>query len=229
MSRQGSAVRPGGVTPSDRRRPAPLPLPDFAKVCAAGRWASPSLARQERWEDLLVAKCWPPPSCLSTFANKQSLLVCSIFCFFPRENHSTVRPAVCERALCRLNVPGATQESLSLLRGGSPKVWVACSRSRWVPGFPGREDTEPKQPSRWPKSSLCPQAPGAPALAAALHGKGAWRGLPGTPRGWQRPLLSMSRVSGRVRRGRVSAAIKLKESATYEWWVGLRREKPAFP
>lgn len=60
-------------------------------------------------------------------------------------------------------------------------------RSRWAPGL-GREDTEPNQASRWPKPSLCPQAPGAPALAAALHGEGAWGGLPGTPRGWQRPL-----------------------------------------
>lgn len=54
--------------------------------------------------------------------------------------------------------------------------------------LPGREDTEPNQASRRPKSSPCLQAPGAPALAAALHGEGARGGLPGTPRGWQRPL-----------------------------------------
>lgn len=47
--------------------------------------------------------------------------------------------------------------------------------------LPGREDTEPNQAFRWPKSSLCPQAPSSPALAAALHGEGALGGLSGTP------------------------------------------------
>lgn len=108
-------------------------------------------------------------------------------------------------------------------------MWVACSRSRWALGFPGKEDTEPNQASRWPKSSLCLQAPSAPALAVALHGEGTRMGRASwDPEGLAASsVLSITHVSGRE--GEDSAAFNLKESASYEWWVGLRREKYTFP
>lgn len=93
-------------------------------------------------------------------------------------------------------------------------MWVACSRSRWAPGFPGREDRA-EAGLRRPTPSLCPQASGAPALAAAHMGKGRGEGFLG-PRGAGSDVCPFHDpcVWESEKRGEDSAAFALKESAT---------------
>lgn len=181
-------MRPGRGrrrTPSARRQATPCHLPspqlhgDLSgwhhgpHQCPQCRTLS---ARQEedrrRLEYLLVAECWPrvsrslPPVCRAPLQNKQSLLVCSIFCFFPRENHSTAEACGMQEGSvqteCPWCNPGVPQP---FQREGALKAWAtSCTRSRWAPGVQGGRTQSQIRPSRWPKSSLCPRTPRCPCF-----------------------------------------------------------------